>query len=149
LILLDANALLFLLLDKPAAPEVAELLRSRDCAIPAPCVAEVLDNLMRRHAISQEEFLERVGPLVDVTVDGLPIDIPVAQWAGEIRAAHYSRGRVALSLADCLLLASAEGDDEIASADAAVLKTAEKLGIGVIPLLDSRGRRAGDQAPDP
>lgn len=104
---------------------------------------------MRRHAISQEEFLERVGPLVDVTVDGLPIDIPVAQWAGEIRAAHYSRGRVALSLADCLLLASAEGNDEIASADAAVLKTAEKLGIGVIPLLDSRGRRAGDQAPDP
>jgi predicted nucleic acid-binding protein len=143
LILLDTNALLSFLLDRPAASEVAELLRSRDCGMPVSCVAEVKDRLIRRHAISQEAFLERVEPLVDVAVADLPIDIEVAQWAGEIRAAHYARDGMALSLADCMLLASAEGDDEIATSDAAVIETAGKLGIGTIPLLDSQGRRPG------
>lgn len=141
MILLDANALLSLLLDQPAAPEVAELLRSRDCGIPAPCVAEVADRSMRRHAISRNQFIERVGPLIDERVVGLAIDVPVAQRAGEIRAADYDRDGTALSLADCLLLASAGHDDEIATADAAVIATAEKLGIGVIALPDSGGRR--------
>lgn len=143
MILLDSNALISLLLDQPAGSEVAQLMRSSDCAITAPCVTEVLDRLMRTHAISRDQFLERVEPLVDTTLDGLPIDIPVAQWAGEIRAAHYARDGAALSLADCLLLASAEDEDEIATADTAVIRAAEELGIGVIPLLDSRGRRAG------
>jgi predicted nucleic acid-binding protein len=143
LILLDANALISLLLDEPAADEVAELLRSRSCAIPAPCVAEVLDRVMRRHAISRREFLERVDPLVDEVLLGLTIDIRVAQRAGEIRAAHYARDGAALSLADCLLLASAGREDEIATADAAVAKTAGKLGIEVVPLPDSRGRLPG------
>lgn len=141
MILLDANALISLLLDEPAAPEIAKLMRSGDCGTPAPCVAEVKDRLIRRHGISEEEFLERVGPLVDVAVAGVPVGVPVAQRAGGIRASHYSRERAALSLADCLLLASAEGDDEIATADAAVIATASKLGIGVIRLLNSRGRR--------
>ncbi len=72
---------------------------------------------------------------------GLPIDIPTAQRAGEIRAEHYARVRAPLSLADCFLLASAEGEDKIATADRAVIRVAEQLGIGTIPLLDSQGRR--------
>lgn len=96
---------------------------------------------MRRYAISRNKFIERVGPLIDERVVGLAIDVPVAQRAGEIRAAHYDRDETALSLADCLLLASAGHDDEIATADAAVIATAEKLGIGVIVLPDSDGRR--------
>jgi predicted nucleic acid-binding protein len=143
LILLDANALVSFLLDEPGACEVEELMQSRECGVPAPCVAEVRDLLIRRHAITEEEFLERTGPLVDVSVAGLPVDIQLAQWAGDIRAAHYSRSRSALSLADCLLLASAEEEDEIASADSAVIRVARELDIGVIPLLDSRGRRPG------
>lgn len=78
---------------------------------------------------------------MDDLVVGLPINILIAQRAGEIRAAHYSRRSSPLSLADCLLLASAEDDNEIATADADVLRVAEKLGIGTIPLLDSQGRR--------
>jgi hypothetical protein len=50
---------------------------------------------------------------------------------------------MALSLADCLLLASAEPDDEIATADRAVIEIARKLEVPVIPLLDSRGQRPG------
>jgi predicted nucleic acid-binding protein len=143
LILLDANALMYLLLDKPAAFEVVRLLRAGNCGIPAPCVAEVRDQLIRRHSITEEDFLARTGPLVDVGVVGLPVDIQVARWAGDIRAAHYARSGAALSLADCLLLASAMDGDQIATADAAVLRVARALDIGTIPLLDSLGRRPG------
>ncbi len=122
---------------------MSDLLWSGECGMPAPCVTEVRDLLIRRHAITEEQFLERVGPLIDATVVGLPIDVLVSQWAGDIRAAHYSRQGTALSLADCLLLASAEEGDEIATADAAVIRVAEALGVGIIPLLDSRGRRPG------
>jgi PIN domain nuclease of toxin-antitoxin system len=143
LILLDANALISFLLDEPGASEVEGLMRSRECGMPAPCVAEVRDLLIRRHAVTEERFLARVGPLADVMVVGLPVDIPLAQWAGDIRAAHYSRKESALSLADCLLLASAENEDEIATADPSVIRIARALDIGVIPLLDSQGRRPG------
>lgn len=143
MILLDTNALVSFLLNEPGACEVEELMRSRECGMPAPCVAELRDLLIRRHAITEERFLAKVGPLTDVTVLGLPVDIPLAQWAGDIRAAHYSRRESALSLADCFLLASAEDGDEIATADPAVLRIARELDIGTIPLLDSRGRRPG------
>jgi predicted nucleic acid-binding protein len=141
LILLDANALISVVLAEPAAFEVVGLLRSDDCGVPVPCVAEVRDQLIRRHAITEEEFWARTGPLVDVGVVGLPVDIEVARWAGDIRAEYYSRSGAALSLADCLLLASAAEGDQIATADAAVIRVARALDVGVIPLLDSRGRR--------
>lgn len=141
MILLDANALVSFLLNEPGACEVEELMQFQECGMPAACVAEVRDLLIRRHAITEEQFLARVSPLTDVMVVGLPVDIPLAQWAGDIRAAHYSRKGSALSLADCFLLASAEDEDEIATADPAVLRIARELGIGTIPLLDSRGNR--------
>jgi predicted nucleic acid-binding protein len=141
LILLDANALIALLLDEPAAAEVADLIRRPDSAIPAPCVAEVLDRLMRRHQISPREFQERVSPLLEESLLGLTIEIGTAQRAGEIRADHYKREGAALSLADCLLLASAGRGDEIATADGAVIAVARKIGVDVVVLPDSGGRR--------
>jgi predicted nucleic acid-binding protein len=143
LILLDANALVSFLLDEPGASEVEELMQSRECGVPTPCVSEVRDLLIRRHAITEEKFQERTAHLVGVNMVDLPIDIQVARWAGDIRAAHYSRLEAPLSLADCLLLASAEEEDEIATADSAVIRVARALDIGTIPLLDSRGRRPG------
>lgn len=71
----------------------------------------------------------------------LPLDFGVAWRAGEIRAAHYRRKSTALSLADCVLLASAGPENEIATSDRAVAATARKLDIAVIPLLDSQGGR--------
>lgn len=61
--------------------------------------------------------------------------------AGEIRASHYHRKTAALSLADCVLLAAAGPEDEIATSDRAVAVAAHHLGIGLIPLLDSQGER--------
>ena len=104
-------------------------------------MAEIVDRLARRWGSSEEETARQLGPLVDESVAVLSIDSRIAWRAGEIRAAHYRRKTAALSLADCVLLAAAGPDDEIATSDRAVAATAHRLGIGLIPLLDSRGER--------
>lgn len=139
--LLDANAFVAVLRREPGALEVADLLRSRECATPAPCVAEVVDKLVRRHGIVADDLAERLGPLFEELIAVLAVDSQTAWRAGEIRATHYRRSTCALSLADCVLLATAGPDDEIATSDRAVAATAHRLGIGLIPLLDSKGER--------
>jgi predicted nucleic acid-binding protein len=120
---------------------VASLLHRGNCATPSSCLAEVVDKLIRRWGSSPEQVAEQLGPLVDEAVSVLEIDSQIAWRAGEIRAAHYHRKTATLSLADCVLLATAGPDDEIASSDRAVVRTARGLGVGVTPLLDSGGRR--------
>ncbi len=85
--------------------------------------------------------MERLGPLLDESVAVLGVGSGAALRAGEIRAAHYHRKTSALSLADCILLAAAGLDDKIATSDRAVAATARRLGIDLIPLLDSKGER--------
>lgn len=139
--LLDANALLALLLARPAEEEVATLLHRGGCATPTPCMTEVVDQLVRRRGLTPDQVVEQFGPLVDEAVSVRPLDAEIAWRAGEIRAAHYRRKDAALSLADCALLASAGPGDEIATSDRAVCATAGRLGIDLIPLLDSNGER--------
>jgi predicted nucleic acid-binding protein len=138
---LDANAFVAVLRREPGAPEVAGLLRSRACATPAPCVAELVDKLVRRHAIAPDDLAEKLGPLFGESIAVVAVDSQTAWRAGEIRASHYHRKTAALSLADCILLAAAGPEDEIATSDRAVAATAHRLGIGLIPLLDSEGGR--------
>lgn len=120
---------------------MASLLHRGDCATPASCLAEIVDRLIRRWASSPEQVAEQLGPLVDEAVSVLELNSRIAWRAGEIRATHYRRKTAALSLADCVLLATASSEDEIASSDRAIVRTARELGIGVIPLPDSNGRR--------
>jgi predicted nucleic acid-binding protein len=141
LTLLDANALLSLVLGQPAEAEVSAILRQGHCATPASCLAEVIDKLVRKHRVEPGAVSEHLGPLIDEAVPVVSADRRIAWRAGELHAEYYDRRTAALSLADCLLLATAESNDEIASSDAALVATARKLGIGVIPLLDSGGRR--------
>jgi predicted nucleic acid-binding protein len=141
LTLLDASALLSLLLRQPAAPEVKALLHEGRCAIPAPCLTEVIDLLVRRHGREEKIVVERVGPLLDEAVPVIPTDRRIAWRAGLLHAEYYHRRDAALSLADCVLLASAGASERIASSDRRVLATAEALGIATVALLDSGGRR--------
>jgi predicted nucleic acid-binding protein len=104
-------------------------------------VAEIVDRLARRWGSSEGEIARQLGPLVDESVSVLGIDSRIAWRAGEIRAAHYHRKTAALSFADCVLLAAAGSDDEIATSDRAVAATAHRLGVRLIPLLDSKGER--------
>lgn len=137
--LFDASALLSLVLGQPAEAEVDALLRYGDCAIPAACLAEVVDKLVRRRRVEPSTVAERLGPLIDQAIAIVPADLRIAWRAGEIRGAHYDRESRAISLADCLLLASATSGDEIATCDGAVVATARDLDIGVIPLPSSEG----------
>lgn len=133
--------MLSLLLGQPAEAEVSALLERGNCAIPAPCLTEVIDKLIRKRRVDPVAVSEHLGALIEEVIQVLSVDERIAWRAGELHASHYHRASAPLSLADCLLLATAGPDDEIASSDAAVIATAAKLGIGVIPLLDSRGRR--------
>lgn len=141
MILLDANALIALLRDEPAASEVEGLLHARECATPASCLTEVVDRLIRRGAVPPEKVVDRVEPLIGAKLGILPIENRVAWWAGEVRGLHYARGDADLSLADCLLLAAAGPDDEVATSDGAVARAARALDIGIVALPDSSGRR--------
>jgi predicted nucleic acid-binding protein len=101
----------------------------------------VVDKLVRRHGIAAGDLAQRLGPLFEESVAVLAVNSQTAWRAGEIRAANYHRKTAALSLADCVLLAAAGPDDEIATSDRAVAATAHRLGISLIPLLDSKGER--------
>lgn len=120
---------------------MSALLGRGNCAVPAPCLTEVVDKLIRKRRVGPAAVSEHLGPLIDEAIPVVPADRRIAWRAGELHAEYYDRKSSALSLADCILLATAGSDDEIATSDRAVAKTARKLGIGLIPLPDSRGRR--------
>jgi PIN domain nuclease of toxin-antitoxin system len=139
--LLDAYALLAFLRDEPAADEVAEILRGDDVAIVSANLAEVVDQLMRRAQIERSVITEALSPVLDERLVVLPVGGQVAWTAAEVRAQHYRRKDAELSLADCLLIASAADGDAIATSDAPVAETARARGILVVGLPDSAGRR--------
>lgn len=139
--LLDTNAVLALLWGEPGEAEVAELLREGGCAIPAPCLSEVVDKLIRCDGNAPAAVAEKLAPLLDEVVSVPEVDSGIAWRAGEIRAEHYDRAKAALSQVDCLLLSAAEPGDRIATSDGALTNVAIGLGIEVIPLPNSNGRR--------
>ena len=95
---------------------------------------------MRKHALEPGRVSEQLDPLIDELLPVVPADRRIAWRAGELRAEHYDRKTAALSLPDCILLASAYDDDEIASSDGAVVDVARRLGIAAIALPASDGR---------
>lgn len=139
--LLDAYAVLALALDEEAAAEVAEIVRSTSVAITATNYFEAADRLVRRSGWSPNEASERFGLLFDDPVDIVPVDAAIAWRGALLRARYYHRTTCAVSLADCILVASAGPDSSIATADPAVAAVSRAEGISLIPLPDSSGRR--------
>jgi PIN domain nuclease of toxin-antitoxin system len=140
-ILLDASALIALLRGEPAEADVKALLHRGGCATPSTCLAEVVDQLIRRNRVQPEDVVDRLDPLIEASLGVVPIENRLGWQAGEHRAVNYVRSGTDLSLADCMLLACAGPDDELASSDGSLLAIARELDIRVIPLPDSRGRR--------
>lgn len=141
MILLDASALIAFLRSEPAEAEVVALLRGGECVTPSTCLAEVVDQLIRRNGVQPEDVVDHLDPLIDAALGIVPIENRLGWQAGEYRAVHYSRSGADLSLADCMLLACVGPDDELASSDGRLLGVARELDFRVIPLLDSRGSR--------
>jgi predicted nucleic acid-binding protein len=126
--LLDAYALIALLAQEQAEPEVKRLLRRGDVAMPSVNLAEAIDYLERREKIAEEEL----RPLIEqLPFEVLPLDEPTAWSAARLRARHYHRRRRPVSLADCVLVASSKAGDEVATNDPAVLDMARDEGVKV------------------
>lgn len=141
LILLDAYAVVALALDERAAAEVEPIVRSHPTAVTATNYLETTERLMRLGGWSPDETARRMAVLLDGGADVRRVDADVAWRGALLRARHYDRQTCGLSLADCVLLASADPGDAIATADPAVAAVARAEGIGLVPLPDSSGQR--------
>lgn len=141
MILLDAYALHAFVMDEKAASEVDELMRTNATAIVATNLSEVVDSLIRKEGLAEGEVVPRLGTVVGPLVGIRPVAEAACWQAGVLRSRHYDRTTCDVSLADCILLASAERHDSIATSDPAVAAVARAEGIGLVPLPDSSGRR--------
>lgn len=131
---LDAYALIAFLIGGPAAARVREILRAGDAAVATANLAETLDVTQRVHGLSTGRTMEVVEPLLEGPLRPVSLDLVLARRAGEIRTCHYHRSSCPISLADAILIASADDDDRIASADPHMLAVAKAEGIEVVEL---------------
>jgi predicted nucleic acid-binding protein len=135
LTILDANALLAVLLDEPEAPRVEKLLRSDRCVMPLANAAEVIDICLRVQKFDDEQLYRVMLPLLDNVVEVIPGTLTMAWRAAELRARHYNVRSRPVSLPDCMLIASAASGDRVATKDQAVLDVARAEGVAVLPLV--------------
>lgn len=136
LTVLDASALVALLLDEPARKQVEAIMRRRPPPlISAVNLAEAIDQLVRvggRHA-------EQVNDAIDLLIVGglevQPFWLPDSRAVAAVRARLYHRTKAPLSLADCACLATAISQrTELATTDSALATAARDLGVEVVEL---------------
>lgn len=138
---LDAYCLIALLRDEPAAGEVEALLHAESAAISAINLAESLDVLQRRDGIGESELHRELSLLPGDALEVRPVTTGHAWRAAELRTRYYDRRERDLSLADCILLASAGPGERIATADPAVVEVARAEGLDVLALPGRDGAR--------
>jgi predicted nucleic acid-binding protein len=133
--LLDAYALIAILTGDPAASRVRAILREGGVAVATANLAEVLDVSERVRGLPSARAVEHLEPLFGGALTVVPLDLPIAVRAAQTRAAHYQRSSRPISLADAILLASAQPGDRIATSDPDVLAVAAARGLDTVPLL--------------
>lgn len=141
MILLDAYALHAFVQNESAAGEVEELIRLGDAAIVATNLSEVVDGLVRKEGWDEGDVVPRLGTVVGHLVAIRPVTEAHAWRAGLLRSRHHRTRDCTVSLADCVLVAAAERDDSVATADPGVATVARAEGVGLVPLPDSSGQR--------
>lgn len=144
LTVLDAFAVIAALMDEPSRDEVEHLRygNGQGVRISLANLAEVIDQLVR---VKRQPFIavdRAVNWLKQDGLDLVPVDEAIGRRAGQLRAVHYHRQHSAVSLADCLALATAEAVGEaLATPDPALAAMARAVGVEVVALPDSQGRR--------
>ena len=139
--LLDAYALIALALDEPAAAEVEALIRGGQTSVTPTNLAEAVDVCVRVRSVPYAAVRATFEPLLETPIAVRGMEADTAWRTAELRVRHYHRDRMPLSLADCVLLASAGDGDAVATADGPLARAAAAEGIRVTALPDSRGRR--------
>jgi predicted nucleic acid-binding protein len=132
--LLDAYALIAFLVGGPATQQVRAILREGDAGVATANLVEVLDVSQRVYGVPTSRTLETLEPLLEGPLTAVRLGLTVARRAADIRARHYHRSSRPISLADAVLIGSAESGDRIATADPDVLAVAEAEKIGSIVL---------------
>ena len=132
--LLDAYALIAFLVGGPATHQVRAILREGDAGVATANLVEVLDVSQRVYGVPTSRTLETLEPLLEGPLTAVRLGLTVARRAADIRARHYHRSSRPISLADAVLIGSAESGDRIAAADPDVLAVAEAEKIGSIVL---------------
>lgn len=106
-------------------------------------VAEVIDRLVRVHGADADAVRDRIDWLIYGGLEIEPVWLPVARLAASLRAEHYHRAEMPLSMADCMCVATALTlGSELATADRDLARVARQVGLKVIALPDSSGRTA-------
>ncbi|MBV9425662.1 MAG: PIN domain-containing protein [Solirubrobacterales bacterium] len=118
----------------PAAPQVRAILRDGDASVATANLVEVLDVSQRVRGLPIKRTLEILEPLFDSSLQTMSLDIAVARRAAEVRTKHYHRSSRPISLADAVLIASAQRDDSIATADPDVLAVARAENLKTVAL---------------
>jgi predicted nucleic acid-binding protein len=140
--ILDAYALVALIVDEPAAEIVDELVRPGDAAITSVNLGEAVDVSCRVHGLDEAEVVAALEPmLIGGQLTLIAPGATVAWRAAHLRISHYGRRTRPVSMADCFLLAAAGTGDRVATADPAVAEVARAEGIEVVALPDSSGHR--------
>ena len=147
MILLDAFAVIAFLRGEPAAREVGDLIGSGDAGLLAPNLAEISDRLVRGYGREPErvrDVVESLGSSSGLAFRG--VTVAEAWRAAGIRSRRYHRTECPISLADSFLIAAAQPEDRVATADPPLLRVAAAERVSWIALPDSRGVR---YAPSP
>lgn len=98
--------------------------------------------LVRVIGYEPDSVRDRIDWLI---VGGLQVEpawVPAGRLAASLRARHYHRTDMALSLADCFCLATAITlETDLATTDPHLAQVGRDLGVEIIALPDSTGRR--------
>lgn len=137
---LDAFAVLAFLRDEPAAGAVADLLR-RPTTLSAVNATEVVDQLVRVFGRDPDDVQADLALLEHSGLHLAPVSAEIGILAGRLRARHYHRDRMAVSLADCVAAATAlSAARSLATADPALAALMRTEAGTVHALPDSAGR---------
>jgi len=137
---LDAFAVIAFLRDEPAAKEVTELLRGAT-VLSAVNATEVVDQLVRVYGRNADDVHADLALLEHVGLRSTPVTAEIGLAAGRLRARHYQRQAMAVSLADCVAAATALSFDRpLATADPALATLTRREGGQVHGLPDTAGR---------
>ncbi|MHB8452458.1 MAG: PIN domain-containing protein [Mycobacteriales bacterium] len=141
MIVLDAYAVLAYLRDERAAEEVGELLGG-PTMLAAVNAAEVVDQLVRVYGRDPDDVHADLAMLAHTGMKLAAVSAAAGVLAGRLRARHYHRERMAVSLADCVAAAAALSTEcALATADPALASLVRAEGGRVHPLPDTAGRR--------
>lgn len=142
----DSQGIVALFAGEPAAAEVEAILRGRDgiASISTITISEAMDVGVRVGGERVEAMSDRISALIAGGVEVVPVDEAVGRLAGVLRSRHWDPKRRPVSMADCIVLATAMTVGEpIATSDRPLIAAARAEGHPVVALLDSQGEATG------